>query len=69
LQNSSEGVKISIYFSIIKELVPKAKLFFNPFFNGFHSSTLVQVIANKSADLGLFFFSNKIWWSQKLEFI
>ena len=27
--------------------------FFNPFFNGFHSSALVQVIGNKSADLVL----------------
>ena len=24
-------------------------------FNGFHNSTLVQIIGNKSADLGLFF--------------
>ena len=31
------------------------RLFFNPFFNGFHSSTLLQVIGNKSANLVLFF--------------
>jgi hypothetical protein len=49
-----KGKKISIYFSITKELVRKTRLFFTPFFNGFHSSTLVQVIGNKSADLGSF---------------
>ena len=32
-------------------MMSENKTFFNPFFNGFHSSTLVQVIGNKSADL------------------
>ena len=31
------------------------KTFFNSFFDGFHSSTLVQVIGNKPPGLGLFF--------------
>jgi hypothetical protein len=44
-----KGKKIS------KELAQKTRLFFNPFFNDCHSSTHVQVIGNKSADLGLFF--------------
>ena len=41
--------------SILPKRCWKTRLVFNPFFNGFHSRTLVQVIGNKSADLVLFF--------------
>ena len=44
MQNSSKGEK-NIHFSITKELVRKTRLFFN----GFHSSTFVQVIGDKDA--------------------
>jgi hypothetical protein len=67
LQNLLEGGEN--YFLITNELVSFHR-FITPndvgkrdfsFNASFHSSTLVQVIGNKSADLGLLFFSNKIW--------
>ena len=36
-------------------MMSENKTLFQSSFKGFHSSTLVQVIGNKSADLGLFF--------------
>ena len=41
--------------SILPKRCWKRRLVFNPFFNGFHSSTHVQIIGNKSAYLGSFF--------------
>ena len=45
------------------------KTFFNSFFNGFHSSTLVQVIGNKPPGLGLFFSQIRLefLWQNYLE--
>jgi hypothetical protein len=44
-----------LYLEVSYQTMSENETVFNPFFNGFHSSTLVQVIGNKSADLGLFF--------------
>ena len=45
----------TLFRSTLPKRCRKTRLFFNPFFNGFHSRTLVQVIGNKSADLGKLF--------------
>ena len=49
-----KGKKIYLFFKN-KKACSEKDTFFSPFFNGFHSGTLVQVIGNKSTDLGFFF--------------
>ena len=44
-----------LFRSILPKRCRKTRLFFNPFFNGSHSSTLVQIIGDKSPFLCLFF--------------